>query len=269
METAEPNRGEVVVSYQMKGKVALVVGASSGIGRATAVRFAKEGAAVVVSARRKAEGEETVRLAEKEGGKAVFICADVARVEDVRNLVNGTVDTFGRLDFAVNNAAIEGSPQPILEMTEDNWADVISINLTGALFCMKFEAEQMIKQEEGGAIVNVGSINSFVGAPGYSPYVASKHGLLGLTRCASAELAASKVRVNVVCPGVIETPMNARLRKLFGDESFDTVLRNNTHLGRMGKPEEIAANILWLCSSESSYLAGSPLISDGGFLATM
>jgi NAD(P)-dependent dehydrogenase (short-subunit alcohol dehydrogenase family) len=252
----------------MHGKVALVTGASSGIGRDTARGFAREGAAVVVSARRPRQGNETAQMIAREGGKALFVRADVSQAADVRSMVSATLEIFGRLDYAVNNASIEGHLKPIAELAEQEWDEVLSINLKGTFLCMKYEARAMIEQGSGGAIVNVGSVNSFLGGREVSAYVSSKHGQLGLTRCASAELAPHNIRVNIMCPGVVDTPMHRRLRRTLGDEVYDDDLIPRVHLGRAARSEEIAANILFLCSDEASYITGAALTADGGFCAT-
>jgi len=256
------------MAERMQGKVAIVTGSSSGIGRETARLFAREGASVVVSARREREGNGTARMIADEGGRAFFVRADISRAEDVQRLVSATIETFGRLDYAVNNASVEGNFKPITELTEQEWDEVLGINLKGTFLCVKYEAMAMIEQGSGGAIVNVGSVNSFLGSPDGSPYVSSKHGQVGLTRCASAELAPHNIRVNIICPGVIDTPMHRRLRAALGDELYDDVIPR-VHLGRAAQPEEIAANVLFLCSDEASYITGAALTSDGGLSATL
>lgn len=253
---------------RLQGKVALVTGASSGIGRETAILLAREGAAVMAAARREKEGQETVRLVEEAGGKARFFRCDVSCEDDVRRLVESCLEVFGRLNCAVNNAGIVGRVAPITDLTEAEWDEVQAANVKGTFFCIKQEAKPMLEQG-GGAIVNVGSLNSFLGFPTGSAYVASKHALLGLTRCAAAELGPFGIRVNMVCPGVILTPMHELGRRLFGDEVYDAIVQNRVHYRRKGRPEEIAANILWLCSDEASYVSGAYLVADGGLMATM
>ncbi len=253
----------------MKDKVALITGASSGIGRATAKAFAASGANVVVAARRAAELEDLVAEIRSEGGAATAIATDVSAAADVERMVAHAIETYGRLDFAVNNAGIEGRFAPIVDLSEDDWDRVLDINLKGAFLCMKHEARAMLSAGHGGAIVNVGSVNSFLGAATGSAYVASKHGMIGLTTSVSAELAPQGIRVNLVCPGVIDTPMHRRLRADIGDEVYDQGLLPSVHLQRAGQPQEIAQTIVFLCSDAASYITGTTLTPDGGFTLTL
>jgi NAD(P)-dependent dehydrogenase (short-subunit alcohol dehydrogenase family) len=253
----------------MKDKVALVTGASSGIGRATALAFARRGARVAVAARREDALMALAADIESHGGTATFIRTDVADAGDVERMVAHTVETFGRLDFAVNNAGIEGQLAGITELSETDWDQVLDVNLKGTFLSMKYESRAMLDAGHGGAIVNVGSVNSFLGYPTGAAYVASKHGLVGLTSSVSAELAPQGIRVNIVCPGMIETPMHHRIRGLIGDAVYDEVLLPQVHLRRAGQPEEIAAAILFLCSPEASYITGTTLTPDGGYTLTM
>lgn len=253
----------------MKDKVALVTGASSGIGRATAMAFAVRGANVVLAARRKEELAGLVSEIESEAGVATFIKTDVSVADDVERMVAYTIETYGRLDYAVNNAGFEGKFASITELPEQDWDQVLNTNLKGTFLCMKFEAKAMLACQSAGAIVNVGSINSFLGFPGGSAYVASKHGLIGLTSSASAELAPKGIRVNLVCPGIIDTPMHHRGRELLGNDLYDSVLKERVHARRAGRPEEIAQSILFLCSDEASYITGTTLTPDGGFTLTI
>lgn len=253
----------------MKDKVALVTGASSGIGRATAEAFAAKGARVVVAARRQDELDSLVAAIEGSGGKATAIVTDVASSQDVQRMVEHAIKTYGRLDYAVNNAGIEGKFAPINELTEEDWDKVMNINLRGTFLCLKHEAKAMLACGNGGAIVNIGSVNSFLGCPTGSAYVTSKHGLIGLTTSVSAELASQGIRVNLVCPGLIDTPMHHRLRGVIGDEIFDKVAIPSVHLQRAGRPEEIAKSIVFLCSDEASYITGTTLTPDGGFTLTI
>lgn len=252
----------------MNDKVALVTGASSGIGRATAELFAAKGAKVVVAARRAEELESLVSEIEASGGKATAITTDVSEAIDVERMVAHAVDSFGRLDFAVNNAGIEGSLAPIVDLAEDDWNRVLDINLKGIFLSMKYEAKAMLAARHGGAIVNVGSVNSFLGFATGSAYVASKHGMVGLTTSVSAELAPHGIRVNIVCPGFVDTPMHHRARGLLGDDLYDKVLLPNVHPRRAGRPEEIARTIIFLCSDEASYITGTTLTPDGGYTMT-
>lgn len=250
-------------------KVALITGASSGIGRATARTFAARGARVALAARRGnllAELAEEIREA---GGEATYLPTDVSVESDVEDLVDHTLGAFGRLDLAVNSAGTEGPIAGLIDMPTEEWQSVLDVNLKGPFLCMKYEARAMLDAGRGGAIVNVGSLNSFLGNEGGTAYATSKHGLVGLTTSASAELAPAGIRVNVVCPGVIDTPMHRRLRDEVGDELYDSALKEDVHQCRAGRPEEIADAVAFLCSEEASYITGTPLIADGGFLMTL
>lgn len=252
----------------MDGKVALITGASSGIGWATAEAFAARGAKVVIAARRE---EQLVALQQKiasQGGQASYVVTDVSVSGDVERMVSHAVEIFGALDYAVNNAAFEGQVKSITQLTEEEWDQVLDINLKGVFLCLKYEACAMLASGRGGAIVNVGSVNSFLGVPGIAPYVTSKHALIGLTSTASAELAAQGVRVNLICPGIIDTPMHRRGRALFGDAIYDNLLSQRIHVRRAGSPEEIARSIVFLCSQDATYITGSTLLADGGFTLT-
>jgi NAD(P)-dependent dehydrogenase (short-subunit alcohol dehydrogenase family) len=249
--------------------VALITGASSGIGRATAEAFAAKGARVVLAARRQHELDSVVTEIEARGGKATAIKTDVSSAKNVERMVAHAIGTFGRLDYAVNSAAIEGQFTAITDLAEEDWDRVVDINLKGTFLCLKYEARAMLTCGNGGAIVNIGSINSFLGYPNGSAYVTSKHGLIGLTTSVSAELAPKGIRVNLVCPGIIDTPMHHRARGLLGDEVYDTVVLPSVHLRRAGRPEEIARSIVFLCSDEASYITGTTLTPDGGFTLTI
>jgi NAD(P)-dependent dehydrogenase (short-subunit alcohol dehydrogenase family) len=253
----------------MNDRVALVTGASSGIGRATAEAFVARGASVVVAARREKELASLVAEIEARGGKATAIKTDVSAAKDVERMVAHAMETFGRLDYAVNNAGIEGKAVGITDLAEEEWDRVLDINLKGIFLCLKYEARAMLDRDNGGAIVNIGSVNSFLGYPTGSAYVTSKHGLIGLTTSVSAELAPQGIRVNLVCPGIIDTPMHHRARQLFGDEVYDTAVLPSIHLQRAGRPEEIARSIVFLCSDEASYITGTTLTPDGGFTLTI
>jgi NAD(P)-dependent dehydrogenase (short-subunit alcohol dehydrogenase family) len=253
----------------MNDKVALITGAGSGIGRATAEAFVARGAKVVLAARREPELATLTTEIEAQGGKASFVVTDVAIAKDVERMVAYAIETFGRLDYAVNNAGIEGQLSGIMDLPEEEWDRVFNINLKGNFLCMKYEARAMLAGGHGGAIVNVGSVNSFLGFPGGSAYVASKHGQVGLTTSVSAELAPQGIRVNLVCPGFIDTPMHHRLRGIVGDDLFDKVLIPRVHTRRAGRPEEIAQTIVFLCSDEASYISGTTLTPDGGFTLTI
>ena len=255
--------------FYMKDKVALITGASSGIGRATALAFAAKGANVIVAARRQDELDQLVAEIEANGGKAAAIKTDVSKSADVQQMVAFAIKTFGRLDYAVNNAGVEGEFASVIDLPEEEWDRVLDINLKGTFLCLKHEAKAMLAAGNGGAIVNVGSVNSFLGFPTGSAYVTSKHGLIGLTTSVSAELASSGIRVNLVCPGIVDTPMHRRLRGLIGDAPYEDFLAHRVHLHRMGQPEEMARSIVFLCSDDASYITGTTLTPDGGFTLTL
>jgi len=253
----------------MKGKVALITGASSGIGRATAEAFAAKSARVALAARREDEMATLVAEIEAGGGQATFVKTDVCIAGEVERMVSHTIEMFGCLDYAVNNAGIEGQFVAIGDLAEDEWDRVLDTNLKGTFLCMKYQSRAMLEGGHGGAIVNVGSVNSFLGFPTGSAYVASKHGLIGLTSSVSAELAPQGIRVNLVCPGIIDTPMHQRLRGVFGDELYEEFLEHRVHTRRAGQPEEIAGSIVFLCSDEASYITGTTLTPDGGLTLTL
>lgn len=252
------------MTREFEGKVALVTGGTSGIGRDTAILFAKAGAKVVVAGRREAEGNDTVELVRAAGGDALFVKADVSKASEVENLVKKTVEKFGRLDVAFNNAGVEGKWVPIISQTEDDWDRTIDINLKGVWLCLKYEIRQMLKQGWGGAIVNMSSIGGLMGAAGAATYNASKHGVIALTKSAALENAKNRIRVNAICPAVIETAMGERL---FGAPDVKRYATSLHPLGRFGKPTEIAEAVLWMCSERASFMTGQPLVLDGGFLA--
>ena len=251
------------------GKVALITGASSGIGWATAEAFAAQGADVVLAARREKELATLAHQIEARGRRANYVVADVSIASDVERMVAHATGTFGRLDYAVNNAGYEGQVASITALSEEVWNRVLDTNLKGTFLCLQHEARAMLAAGHGGAIVNVGSINSFLGAPYVPAYVTSKHALIGLTSSVSAELAPQGIRVNLICPGFIDTPMHRRGRELLGDAIFDTKLLPRVHSRRAGRPEEIAKAILFLCSDDASYITGSTLTPDGGLTLTL
>jgi NAD(P)-dependent dehydrogenase (short-subunit alcohol dehydrogenase family) len=253
----------------MQDKVALITGASSGIGRATAEVFAERGAKVVLAARREDELATLAGEIQARGGEASFVVTDVAIAKDVERMVAHAIETFGRLDYAVNNAGIEGQFAGIAEMPEQEWDRVLGINLKGTFLCLQQEARVMLAGGHGGAIVNVGSVNSFLGFSGGAAYATSKHGLIGMTTSVSAELASQGIRVNLVCPGIVDTPMHQRLRQDIGDAIYDDVVLPMVHSQRAGHPEEIARSIAFLCSEEASYITGTTLTPDGGFTLTI
>lgn len=248
----------------VKDKVALVTGGGSGIGRASALTFAREGAKVVVSDVVVEAGEETVQLIKNADGEAVFIKADVAQASDVEALIAKAVETYGRLDCAHNNAGIEGNSAKVADYDEADWDRVIAINLTGVWLCMKYEIPQMLQQGSG-AIVNTSSVAGLLGFRTGSAYVASKHGVLGLTKTAALEYAKSGIRVNAVCPGAIDTPMMGRITDHRPHRAAK--MAAGEPVGRMGTPQEIAEAVVWLCSDAASFVTGHPMTVDGGIVA--
>jgi NAD(P)-dependent dehydrogenase (short-subunit alcohol dehydrogenase family) len=251
------------VGKELENKVALITGGTTGIGRDTAVLFARAGAKVVVSGRREAEGNETLGFIRAAGGEGLFVRSDASKPADVQTLVGKAVEKFGRLDVAFNNAGVEGVWVPLAEQTEENWDYVIDINLKGVWLCLKYEIQQMLKQGGGGAIVNMSSVSGLMGFAGAGIYCASKHGVIALTKVAAIECAAAKIRVNAVCPAVIETPMADRA---FGDPEVGKRVLAMHPLGRFGKPAEVAQAVLWLCSDKSSFTTGQYIGIDGGLL---
>jgi NAD(P)-dependent dehydrogenase (short-subunit alcohol dehydrogenase family) len=249
-----------------EGKVALITGGGSGIGRAAALAFAEAGAKVVVSGRREAEGFETIALIKKAVGQGTFIRGDVSNEADVEKVVAETVKTYGRLDAAFNNAGIEGEVgKQTHEQSVANYRSVMDINVLGVLLAMKHEIAAMLKNG-GGAIVNNASVGGLIGFPGVSVYVASKHAVLGLTKTAALEYARQGIRVNAISPGGIETPMLNRFTGGPGTDFFNQ-LAGMHPIGRLGRPEEMAEAVLWLCSDQASFVTGVSLTADGGFTA--
>ncbi|MGA2426288.1 MAG: SDR family oxidoreductase [Terriglobales bacterium] len=252
------------MTTELEGKVGLVTGGTSGIGRETAVLFAKAGAKVVISGRREREGEETIELVRAAGGDGLFVKADVSKAYEVDALVQKAVEKFGRLDVAFNNAGIEGVWVPIVRQSEEDWDRTININLKGVWLCLKYEIRQMLKQGGGGAIVNMASVVGLIGSAGAAAYSASKHGVIGLTKTAALETARSGIRINAVCPAAIETPMAARI---YGAPAVHKYVLSCHPIGRFGRPAEIAEAVVWMCSDRASFMTGQSLVLDGGFLA--
>ena len=244
-----------------ENKVVIVTGAGSGIGRATALAFAQEGAKVVVSDFHEKDGQETVSQISSLGAEASFIKCDVSQEAQVKELVEKTIQKYGRLDCAYNNAGIEGAPSSTVECSTENWDRTIDTNLKGVWLCMKYEIPEMLKHGKG-SIVNCSSIAGLVGFETIPAYVASKHGVIGLTETAALEFAKKNIRVNAVCPGAIHTPMLDRFTH--GEEQQ---MANQDPMGRIGRPEEIAESVLWLCSDKASYVTGQSLAVDGGWVA--
>ncbi|MDH4090990.1 MAG: SDR family oxidoreductase [Cyclobacteriaceae bacterium] len=243
-------------------KIAIVTGGSFGIGRATAEAFARRGAKVIIADW--IEDNSVIKQIKDEGGIAIFIKCDVSKVSDVDNLIEQTIKQFGRIDFAVNNAGIEGITASVHECSEENWDKTIGINLKGIWLCMKHEIPHMLKQGKG-VIVNIASVAGLIGFPGLPAYVASKHAIIGLTKTAALENAKLGIRVNAVCPGVIKTPMIDRLTGK--DKTVEKSYEDMEPVGRMGKPEEVAEAVVWLCSDAASFVTGTAIPVDGGWIA--
>ncbi len=248
----------------MKDKVALVTGASSGIGRAIALSFVGKGASVMVADVDENGGMETVKMIEGAGGKGAFFKADVSKEEDVDAMIAETVKSFGGLNFAANNAGIEGAPAPITDTLTKDWNLTIAINLTGVFLCLRAEINYM-KDNGGGAIVNTSSIAGLKGYENLAPYVASKHGVTGLTRAAALETAKQGIRINSVHPGAIKTPMIARIEEEM-PEMFEGIAEMHP-IGRIGEPKEVGDAVVWLCSDEASFVTGHQMAIDGGVVA--
>lgn len=250
------------MTHEFGGTVTLVTGAGAGIGRASARAFAQYGSMVVVSDIMAESGQETVRMIRETGGQAIFLRADVSKEAEVKRLINTVAETYGRIDFAHNNAGIAGIRASLTQLTEDDWERIINVNLKGVWLCMKFEIPQMLSQGKG-AIVNTASTWGFVGAPTACAYVASKHGIIGLTKTAALEYAKNNIRVNAVCPGATRTSLLNFKTQPQREEELIAV----HPLGRIGEPEEVAEAVIWLCSDSASFVTGHSLIVDGGFLA--
>lgn len=248
------------------GKVALVTGAASGIGRSAALLFAQEGARVVVADVQTEGGGETVRMIKTAGGEAMFVKVDVSNPEQVHAMVSGAVERFGRLDCAFNNAGVEAEKAltPLIDSPVEEFDRLISINLRGVFLCLKYEIPEMLKSG-GGAIVNTASVAGLVGFALSAPYVSSKHGVVGLTKAAALDYATSNIRVNAVCPGVTRTPMVDAL--IGGDAELESLIVGVHPMARVADPDEIARAAVWLCSNEASFITGHALAVDGGLVA--
>jgi NAD(P)-dependent dehydrogenase (short-subunit alcohol dehydrogenase family) len=249
---------------EFDGKVALVTGGGSGIGRATALAFAREGAKVVIGNRNVQRGEETVQMIRDAGGTASFRRTDVLVAADVEGLVDHAMTTYGRLDVAFNNAGIDGDVRPLVEQTEANYDAVMDINVKGVWLSMKYEIPRILERG-GGAIVNCASVAGLIGFPGIGIYVASKHAVIGLTKNAALEYSAQGIRINAVNPAVIDTEMTDRVA--VGANMKKEDLPTLHPIGRIGRVEEVADAVLWLCSGRASFVTGHSLIVDGGFTA--
>lgn len=249
---------------QFTGKVALVTGGGSGMGRAAALTFAREGARVAVADVDVSSGEETVRLIAEARGESFFVSCDVSRNADVEALVARTLERYGRLDYAFNNAGINEEHGPLADCSEVQWDRILAVNLKGIFLCMKHEIPAMLRGG-GGAIVNNASIVGLSGSRNHPAYVASKHGVIGLTRAAARDYSAAGIRVNAVCPGAIHTPMYVRMEG--NDPARDAEIAASLPIGRLGQPEDVAEAMLWLCSDAAGFITGHTLVVDGGELA--
>jgi NAD(P)-dependent dehydrogenase (short-subunit alcohol dehydrogenase family) len=242
----------------MTGRTALVTGAGSGIGRAIALAFANESAGVVVADIDEKAGKETVGLVEGAGVKGLFVRCDVSKGEDVKNMIDAVIKEFGRLDFACNDAGVhQPLPESLTEIDEDMWDKIMAVNLKGVMLCMKHEVPALMKQ--GGVIVNVASLGGLLAEPGSYAYTASKHGVMGLTKVAALQYARDGIRINAVCPAVIDSPMLA-----MAPDELKKYLKSLHPIGRFGKPEEVAAAVMWLCSDLSAFVTGIGVVLDGG-----
>jgi len=250
-------------SDKFSGKVCLITGANSGIGADAAIAFAEQGAAVTVAARRRSEGESVVAQIEANGGQAVFVQTDVTSASDCQNAVEKTLERFGRLDYAFNNAGVGGQATPSADFSEELWNQTIAVNLTGVFLSMKFQIPAIL-QSGGGAIVNNSSVAGLNGGPVPGcAYVASKHGVVGLTKTAAAEYATKGIRINAVCPAVIKTPL---AEESFADPDFRQAVYDKHAIGRVGEPREVASVVMFLCSEDASFMTGLAVPVDGGFM---
>jgi NAD(P)-dependent dehydrogenase (short-subunit alcohol dehydrogenase family) len=250
----------MLFSREFEGKVALVTGGSSGIGKATALAFARAGANVVIASRRVTEGEQTVHEICERGGDAIFVKTDVSKASEVKGLMNQTIEFYGRLDYACNNAGTFAMGR-LFELSEEEWDRTINANLKGIWLSLKYQIPIML-QQKGGVIVNMASMSAIIGNPGVSIYSASKGGVLALTQSAAIEYAASGIRINAISPGVISTPMVDDIPTPLLED-----IQSKHPIGRLGKPEEIADAVVWLCSDKASFVTGHNMVIDGGYTA--
>ena len=250
----------------LEGKVAIVTGAAMGMGQATAVLFAEAGAKVVVADFNEEKGAETVAAIEAAGGEAFFVKVDISKSDQVKALVDATVAKYGRLDVAVNNAAITPDNALASEFDEDYWDRLMSIDLKGTALCLKYELQQLIKQGDGGSIINISSVSGFRPQPGNIAYVSAKHAVVGMTKVAALENGAANIRVNSVAPGAIDTPMIRGALEEIGTTEAEFAPQLSL-LGRFGQPREVAQASLWLASEQSSYVTGTTIHVDAGYTA--
>jgi len=250
----------MLFSREFDGKVALVTGGSSGIGKATALAFARVGANVVIASRRVTEGEQTVHEICERGGDAIFVKTDVSKASEVEGLMNQTIEFYGRLDYACNNAGTFVMGR-LFELSEEEWDRTINANLKGIWLSLKYQIPIML-QQKGGVIVNMASMSAIIGNPGVSIYSASKGGVVALTQSAAIEYAASGIRINAISPGVISTPMVDDIPTPLLED-----IQSKHPIGRLGKPEEIADAVVWLCSDKASFVTGHNMVIDGGYTA--
>jgi NAD(P)-dependent dehydrogenase (short-subunit alcohol dehydrogenase family) len=250
----------MLFSREFDGKVALVTGGSSGIGKATALAFARAGANVVIASRRVTEGQQTVHEICERGGDAIFVKTDVSKASEVEGLINQTIEFYGRLDYACNNAGTFVMGR-LFELSEEEWDRTINANLKGIWLSLKYQIPIMLHQK-GGVIVNMASMSAIIGNPGVSIYSASKGGVLALTQSAAIEYAASGIRINAISPGVISTPMVDDIPMPLLED-----IQSKHPIGRLGKPEEIADAVVWLCSDKASFVTGHNMVIDGGYTA--
>jgi NAD(P)-dependent dehydrogenase (short-subunit alcohol dehydrogenase family) len=248
-------------SNNFKGKVAFVTGAASGIGRATAIAFAFEGVSVVVADISEQRSQETANIIKEAGGRALAVKCDVSRTEDVKDCLGQAIETFGRLDLAFNNAGVEQKLALTADLAVEEWDRVVDTDMRGVFLCLKHEIPLMLKQE-GGAIVNTSSGAGVKGFKAEAAYVAAKHGVVGLTKAAALDYAQSKIRINAVAPGIIDTSMIQRFSG--GTPEGRQAMISQEPVGRMGRPEEIASAVLWLCSDSASFVTGHTMVVDGG-----